>query len=218
MRLVLLGPPGAGKGTQAQFLTARLHIPKISTGDMLRDAAEEGTAVGLEAKGFTDQGRLAPDEMILTLVRDRLKRPDTKDGYLLDGFPRTVHQAEAFREWLREQGQTLNAAVNIWVDDEVIVDRISKRRVCPQCHQTYHLTGRPPKVADVCDVCGSALVLRDDDRAEVVRERLRTYGERTKPVLDFYRESGMLIEIDGDQAVTVVTDAILTGLAARSKA
>jgi adenylate kinase len=216
MRLVLLGPPGAGKGTQGQYLTERLGIPKISTGDMLRDAAEMGSAVGLEAKQYTDQGRLAPDELIIGLVQERLSQPDLASGYLLDGFPRTVAQAEALERWLADQGESLDAVVDLMVDDEIIVDRISKRWVCPSCHETYHLINRPPKVASSCDVCGKTLVQREDDLAEVVRERLRIYHERTEPVTSFYRSRGLLLEIDGDRPVAVVTEAIVHALGDRS--
>jgi adenylate kinase len=216
MRLVLLGPPGAGKGTQGQYLTERLGIPKISTGDMLRDAAEDGTELGREAKSFTDQGRLVPDELILALVRKRLEEPDAAEGYLLDGFPRTVVQAEALESWLEAQGIRLDAVVDLVVEDDVIVDRISKRRICPVCHETYHLVNRPPVKPDVCDVCGKPLVLRDDDRAELVRERLRIYHERTEPVTSFYRQRGLLISIPGDHPVKEVTEAIIHAIEQRS--
>jgi adenylate kinase len=215
MRLVLVGPPGAGKGTQGQFLTERLGIPKISTGDMLRDAAEHGTKVGLEAKSYTDRGELAPDEMILKLVRERLAQPNARDGYLLDGFPRTVAQAEQFENWLKEHGQTLDAVVDLEVPNETIVRRLSARRVCPACHETYHLVNRPPKTDEVCDVCGHAVVQRDDDRAEVVRERLRVYHDRTQPVLNYYRERGLLLPIDGTRPVAEVTEGIVNAVAER---
>lgn len=216
MRLVLLGPPGAGKGTQGQYLTDRLGIPKISTGDMLRDAADAGTAVGAKAKGFTDQGRLVPDDLILALVEKRLMEPDVARGYLLDGFPRTVVQAEAFEQWLREHGQVLDAVVDLVVDDEVIVERISMRRICSSCHETYHMLSRPPAEAGRCDLCKRPLVQRDDDRAELVRERLRIYHERTEPVTAFYRERGLLISIPGDQPVEEVTDAIIQAIGQRT--
>jgi adenylate kinase len=212
MRLVLMGPPGAGKGTQGHFLTARFQIPKISTGDMLRDAAERGTAIGLAAKKFTDQGHLVPDEIVLDLVRDRLELPDARKGYLLDGFPRTVPQAAALDRWLDERDQSLDAVVNLRVDDEEIVQRISSRRVCPHCHESYHMVSRPPKVDETCDECGHKLAQRDDDRAELVRERLRVYHSRTEPLLDYYRRAGLLIELDGELPVAEVTDRIVEGL------
>ncbi|MCC2669354.1 MAG: adenylate kinase [Armatimonadetes bacterium] len=215
MRLVLLGPPGAGKGTQGQYLTERLGIPKISTGDMLRDAAEAGTDIGIEAKTYTDRGRLVPDELILGLVKECLARPDVASCYLLDGFPRTVGQAEALESWLREQGERLDAVVDLEVDDQIIVDRISNRRVCSNCRETYHLASRAPSKPDVCDACGHRLTLRDDDRAEVVRERLRLYHERTEPVTAFYRSLGLLIPVDGDRPVDQVTESIIQAIEAR---
>jgi adenylate kinase len=209
MRLVLVGPPGAGKGTQAQLLVERLGIPKISTGEMLRDSAEAGTALGLEAKRLTDQGLLAPDSMILQMVRVRLTQPDTRNGYLLDGFPRTVTQAEGLEAFMMVQGQRLNAVIQLDVDEDVIVERISCRRVCPNCHESYHLHARPPKVDEICDVCGTKLVQRDDDRSDVVRERLRVYRDRTEPVLGFYRTRGLVHKVDGTMQVRDVTETIL---------
>ena len=212
MRLVLLGPPGAGKGTQAQLLTERLGIPQISTGDMLRDAAELRTPVGLEAKEFTDQGRLVPDELVVSLVIDRLRQPDAQQGYLLDGFPRTVPQAGDFERWLGEHGQALDAVIDLRVDEDQIVSRISNRRVCPACHETYHLVSRCARVDEICDACGHALVQRDDDRAELVRERLRVYHERTEPVTAYYAARDLLVPVDGDRPVSTVYEAILAVL------
>lgn len=212
MRLVLLGPPGAGKGTQAQFLTKRLGIPKISTGEMLRDGAEEGTDVGLRAKAFTDRGQLVPDEIILELVWERLAQPDAQPGFLLDGFPRTVPQAAALDRWLQEHRLHLDGVVDLQVDDDEIVQRISHRRVCPQCHASYHLSVCPPAVDEICDACGGKLECREDDRPEVVRERLNVYHERTEPVVNYYLAQGLLIPIHGDRSVEEVTDAILRGV------
>jgi len=212
MRLVLLGPPGAGKGTQAQFLTKRLGIPKISTGDMLRDAAERGTATGLKAKTFIDEGHLVPDDLILEMVWERLGQPDAAAGWLLDGFPRTVGQSAALDRWLREQDEKIDGVVDLQVDDDEIVRRISQRRVCPQCHATYHLSMCPPSASEVCDACGNKLETRQDDRAEVVRERLRIYHERTEPVVNYYLAQELLIPIHGDRPVEEVTEAILRGV------
>jgi adenylate kinase len=216
IRLVLLGPPGAGKGTQAQFLTARLGIPKISTGDMLRAAGDQGTKVGLEAKQYIDHGRLVPDDLIIRLVEERLLKPDVAKGYLLDGFPRTVPQAESLQGWLGGRGEAIQAAVDLKVPDEEIVERISNRRVCAACQETYHLTMKPARVREVCNLCGAKLVQREDDRAELVRERLHIYHERTEPVLGYYRNHGMLIEINGLQPVADVTEAIVSALAQRN--
>jgi adenylate kinase len=212
MRLVLLGPPGAGKGTQAQYLTEILRIPKISTGEMLRDAAEKGTTVGLEGKRYTDQGLLVPDDVIVRMVIERLQQPNAAHGYLLDGFPRTVAQAQSFDAWLRDHGQAVTAAIDIQVRNDEIVERISCRRVCPSCHETYHLLSRPPKVDEICDACGHKLAQRDDDRAELVRERLRVYHERTEPVLAYYRAQNLLIPIHGERPVAEVTQAIIQAL------
>lgn len=216
MRLVLLGPPGAGKGTQGQYLTERLGIPKISTGDMLRDAADAGTAVGLEGKTYTDQGRLVPDDLIIRLVQERLTEADAAHGYLLDGFPRTVRQAEALEVWLPAHGQHLDAVVDLRVDQDVIVGRISQRRVCPNCHETYHLLSRPPVVNETCDTCGHKLAQRDDDRAELVRERLRIYHERTEPVTSYYQTRGLLIPIEGNRPVADVTETIIEAIERRA--
>lgn len=212
MRLVFLGPPGAGKGTQAQLLTERLGIPKISTGDMLREAGDKGTPLGLEAKGHIDQGRLVPDEMILELVKERLAAADTADGYLLDGFPRTPGQATAFDQWLRDNGQKLDAVVDFQVADQEIVRRISNRRVCPSCHETYHLITRAPKVDEKCDNCGTDLCQREDDKAETVMERLRIYHERTEPLRSYYRTQDIVLPIDGQRPVAEVTEAIVSAL------
>ena len=209
MRLVLLGPPGAGKGTQGQYLTTALSVPKISTGDMLRDAAEAHTTLGLEAKRYTDYGRLVPDELIVALVVRRLQEPDVSHGFLLDGFPRTVRQAEALESWLTSRGQVLDAVIELRVNDEVIVERISNRRVCPGCHESYHLINRPPQDDLICDICRKPLVQRDDDRAETVRERLRVYHEQTMPVSAFYREHGLVLDVPGDHPVGEVTRSIL---------
>lgn len=213
MRLVLVGPPGAGKGTQAQILTERLSIPKISTGEMLREAADRGTALGIEAKSFTDRGQLVPDEMVLKLVMECLTRFREDEGYLLDGFPRTVHQAEEFDRWLADRGEALDAVVDLEVPSEVIVERLSSRRVCPSCGASYHLVNRPPKVHEVCDECGHALETRDDDRPETVRERLRVYHERTEPVTNYFRQRGLLISVDGQQPVDEVTAIVIRRVA-----
>jgi len=212
MRLVLLGAPGAGKGTQGQFLTERLQIPRISTGDMLRAAAASGEMFGLDAKRFTDQGRLVPDDLILDLVKERLEQPDAALGYLLDGFPRTVPQARDFDRWLRDRRQAIDAAVDLRVDEEIIVERISSRRVCPACQETYHLHIRPPRVDELCDICGHKLRQRDDDRPECVRERLQIYRDRTEPVAKYYRKKGILIAIDGDRPIGEVTEGLVVAL------
>jgi adenylate kinase len=212
MRLVLLGPPGAGKGTQGQFVSERLGIPRVSTGDMLRAAASAGVGVGLEAKRYTDKGLLVPDDVILRMVDERIAEPDALSGYLFDGFPRTVNQAETLDQWLLSRGQHLDAVLYLTTEDEAIVTRISGRRVCPACQLTYRLHIRPTDVAETCDFCGHRLHQRDDDRPECVRERLRTYHQRTEPVVEYYRRQGLLTEIDGDRPIPVVTQDIMQRL------
>ncbi|MBM3458662.1 MAG: adenylate kinase [Armatimonadetes bacterium] len=213
MRLVLLGPPGAGKGTQGHILTERLGIPKISTGEMLREAVARGDEVGLQAKNYTDQGLLVPDVVVVALVQQRLANPDCANGFLLDGFPRNVSQAAALDRCLARHLPPLHAVLDIQVPPEVIVERISNRRVCPGCvERSYHLTQAPPQRPGVCDDCGSKLVQRDDDRAEVVRARLQTYHEQTAPLTEFYRARGLLVAVDGMRPVKEVTETILTAL------
>ncbi len=215
MRLILLGPPGAGKGTQAKLLVTQLRIPKISTGDMLRSAAEDGTHLGLEGKRYTDQGHLVPDDLIIQLVQECLCSEKANDGYLLDGFPRTVRQAEALETILATRRQSLDAVVNLRVPDEEIIGRISSRRICSSCGRSYHLELFPPRQSGVCDDCGTALEQRDDDEVETVRERLRVYHERTEPLIDHYRQRSLLREIDGTRSVDEVTAAIVDILAQR---
>lgn len=209
MRVILLGPPGAGKGTQAQRLSAHLGVPQVSTGDMLRDAAERETELGVLAKSYTDRGQLVPDELINDMVRNRLDQPDAAAGFLLDGFPRTVGQVYALQEWLDRNQLRLDMAVDIEVPTEEIVARISQRWVCPGCHETYHLARRTPAKPGICDNCGHELVQRDDDRAETVRERLRIYFQRTEPVVSYYRDRGLLVRVRGDRGMDEVTSDIL---------
>jgi len=212
MRFALMGPPGAGKGTQADLLASRYGVPKVSTGDMLREAAREGTALGLEAKAFTDHGLLVPDEMILALVRERLEQADCRAGFLLDGFPRTVRQAESLHRMLTEEGKALEAGV----DPGELIRRLSGRRTCPVCERSYHLVNRPPRVAGMCDLGHGQLVQRDDDREQVIRERLEEYRRRTAPVLAHYQAQGLLRPICGQQPADEVTAAILRELERRT--
>ncbi len=184
MRLILLGAPGAGKGTQAAFLRERFNIPQISTGDMLRAAVKAGTPLGQQAKQVMDAGGLMPDDIIIGLVRDRLQQPDCANGYLFDGFPRTIPQADA----LREAGVGLDYVIEVDVPEDEIIDRMSGRRVHPASGRTYHVTHNPPKVEGTDDVTGEPLVQRDDDREETVRKRLQVYREQTRPLIDYYRD------------------------------
>ncbi|HID10767.1 MAG TPA: adenylate kinase [Candidatus Latescibacteria bacterium] len=197
MRLVLFGPPGAGKGTQAKKLQTKLGIPQISTGDILREARRQGTELGRRAAEYMDQGELVPDEVILELVRERLSQPDCRDGFVLDGFPRTIPQAEGLEGILEEMGRPLDRVVSLTVPDEVIVERLSARRVCGRCGQEYNLKTCPPRWDEVCDRCGGELVQRPDDRPETIRERLRVYKEKTEPLGSFYRERGLWAKVDG---------------------
>ena len=188
MKLILLGAPGAGKGTQAEIISRRLNIPTISTGNILRAAVAEGTPVGLKAKALMDAGELVPDDVILGILQERLAKDDCKDGYILDGVPRTIPQAEA----MKEMGIDIDCALSIDVDDEVIVERMSGRRTCPKCSNTFHTLSNPPKQEGVCDFCGSQLTIRKDDEPETVKARLKTYHINTEPLKAFYAAEGKL--------------------------
>lgn len=212
MRMVLLGPPGSGKGTQAQLLAQRLGVPQVSTGDILRAAVREGTPLGLRAKGYMDRGELVPDELVVELVRERLQRPDCAGGFILDGFPRTVAQAEALEDALREQGRALQAVVYLRVDDQEVVRRISGRRSCERCGAVYHVLYDPPREDGRCDRCGGRLYQRDDDREETVRARLRVYEANTAPLVERYRAQGLLREVAGQGTPQEVLGRVLRAL------
>jgi len=191
MRLILLGPPGAGKGTQADILVKKLGIPQISTGDILREAVKMGTPIGLEAKTYMDAGDLVPDAVIIGVIIERLARDDCKDGYILDGVPRTIAQAEAFDE----RGVAIDVALSIEVPDEVILDRLGGRRVCPVCGATFHVTGKPPKEENICDICGVELIIRKDDEPDTILNRLQTYHKETAPLVEYYESQGILKKV-----------------------
>ncbi|MEK7338974.1 MAG: adenylate kinase [candidate division NC10 bacterium] len=197
MRVILLGPPGAGKGTQAQRLTQTLGIPQVSTGDILRAAVAAGTPLGREAKATMDQGALVPDGVVIGIIRERLAAPDCARGYILDGFPRTAAQAEALGETLQALGTPLTAVLSITVEPEELVRRLSGRRTCGNCGAAYHMETAPPRRAGLCDRCGGALLQREDDREETIRKRLAVYREQTAPLVDYYRGGGLLREVDG---------------------
>jgi len=203
MRLILLGPPGAGKGTQAEALIKKLGVPQISTGDILRNAVKQGTPVGLEAKSYMDAGNLVPDAVIIGVVKERLAEPDCKDGYIFDGMPRTIAQAEA----LDAQSVTIDVVVSIEVPDEEIIRRLSGRRTCPECGAIYHIATKAPLVQGICDACGAALIIRKDDVPDTIRNRLLTYHKETEPLKDYYKQQGKLIAVDG---VGSVPDTINT--------
>lgn len=199
MRIILLGAPGAGKGTQAAMLEEKLKIPHISTGDIFRSNIKNGTELGKKAKEYIDKGLLVPDELTVDIVKDRLKEPDCKNGFILDGFPRTIPQAEFLEKALKDMGVELDAALNIQVKDEEIIKRMSGRRTCPNCGASYHVIFNRPEVENECDVCKSGLVQRADDKEETVIERLKTYHLQTEPLIDFYNEKGKLKTADGNK-------------------
>jgi adenylate kinase len=197
MRLVLLGPPGAGKGTQARMLETGLRAPQIASGDLLRAAVRNGTEMGLKGKRFMDRGELVPDDLVLGLIGERLDQPDARDGFILDGFPRTVPQAETLAQMLKDRGVTLDKVVAIAVPDAEIVKRISGRRTCRKCGAMYHVIYDPPRNMDICNSCNGELDQRDDDAEDTVKTRLEVYNESTRPLLEHYARLGLLAEIDG---------------------
>ncbi len=204
MKIIMLGAPGAGKGTQAKKIAEKYGIPHISTGDIFRANIKGGTELGLKAKTFMDQGKLVPDEITIGMLMDRIKDADCANGYVLDGFPRTIPQAESLTAALAAQGEAIDYAVNVDVPDENIITRMSGRRACLSCGATYHIQFNPPKKEGVCDTCGSALVLRDDDKPETVKNRLAVYHEQTQPLIDYYQKAGVLKEVDGTQDLNKV--------------
>ncbi len=208
MILILMGPPGSGKGTQAKKLVAEKKWPQLSTGDMLRSAISLGTRLGLEAKGFMDRGMLVPDSVVIGLISERTQQPDAKVGFILDGFPRTIPQAEALDEMLKGQGRGVNRVVLFEMPDMELVRRLSGRRTCTQCASMFHIENMPPKVDGACDQCGSKLVQRDDDRAEVIQKRLTVYHEQTEPVAGFYRRQQKLRSLNANQSPGEVSSAL----------
>ena len=204
MRVVFLGAPGVGKGTQADCIAAQYHVAKISTGDLLREAVRHQTTLGLEAKSYMDQGKLVPDAVVIGLVKEKLTDPSCAKGFVLDGFPRTVPQAEALGVALASKGIALGRVVNFQVSREDIVRRLSGRRSCPKCQATFHVDFAPPKVDGICDRCGEPLVQRSDDRREAIEMRLKVYDEQTAPLVRYYQERGLLFQLDGSGGVDVV--------------
>ena len=205
MKLILLGAPGAGKGTQAEILCERLNIPTISTGNMIREAMKSGTEMGLKAKEYAENGKLVPDEVVIGIVDERLRQDDCKNGFILDGFPRTIPQAEA----LDRMGIAIDRVVDINVPDEVITRRVSGRRACLDCGSTYHIETKKPQVEGICDRCGSTLVQRKDDLPETVLERLHVYHAQTEPLRDYYAAAGKLLVVDGQQGIQEIAEQTL---------
>jgi len=212
MRLILLGPPGAGKGTQAVILAERLGVPHISTGDMFRSNIKNGTELGKKAKEYMDKGLLVPDEVTIGIVKDRLMQDDCKKGFILDGFPRTIPQAEYLEEALSSMGMPLDYVIDIEAPDEGIIKRLSGRRVCPKCGSTYHVENNPPKVEGICDNCGEKITQRDDDKEETIAKRLVTYHEQTEPLIEFYQKRGKVIKVDGMGTIEDTLNSILKTL------
>lgn len=208
MKIIMLGAPGAGKGTQAKKIAEKYEIPHISTGDIFRANIKNGTELGIKAKTFMDQGLLVPDELVVDLVVDRVKQVDCTKGYVLDGFPRTIPQAQALDTALSAIGEKIDYAINVEVPDENIINRMSGRRACVACGGTYHMKYIPTKVEGICDTCGGTLMLREDDKPETVKKRLDIYHEQTQPLIDYYNGKNILREVDGTVDMAVVFDAI----------
>lgn len=212
MRIILLGPPGVGKGTQAQSIVRRYEIPHISTGDILRENIKAGTPLGIEAKEYMDKGLLVPDELVISIVKDRLSKDDCKKGFLLDGYPRTIAQAEALERDMKELDMELDKVINLNADSKVLIDRISGRRICRQCSASYHVMFNTPKVDSVCDSCGGDLYQRDDDKVETVQTRIGVYLGQTEPLIKYYRDRNKLVDVDGTKAISEIFDEIVQAL------
>lgn len=212
MRLILLGPPGAGKGTQAKRVIEEFDIPHISTGDIFRKNIKEKTELGQKVEGLLVEGKLVPDELTIEIVWDRLDQEDCKNGFLLDGFPRTIPQAEALDEGLAKRGLKLDRVLNIDVDKDSLVKRLSGRRVCPNCGASYHIDNNPPKVEGICDVCQTPVIQREDDKEQTVLDRIKVYDSQTKPLVDFYNKQDLVFTVDGTLPIDEITNKLVTEL------
>lgn len=209
MKIVMLGAPGAGKGTQAIKIADKYDIPHISTGDIFRANIKGGTELGQKAKSYIDKGELVPDEVTIGMLLDRIAQDDCKNGYVLDGFPRTIPQAESLTEALKSQGDRIDFALNIDVPDEAIIKRMSGRRACPKCGATYHIVYAEPKTENICDKCGTELIIRSDDKPETVKDRLNVYHQQTEPLIAYYKTAGVLREVDGTQELPKVFEDVV---------
>ncbi len=209
MKIIMLGAPGAGKGTQAKMISEKYGLPHVSTGDIFRANIKNGTALGMEAKQYMDKGLLVPDELTVKILLDRVAQDDCKNGYVLDGFPRTIPQAEVLEDALSKLGDKVDYAINVDVPDENIINRMSGRRACVTCGATYHIEYAAPQKEGICDKCGSELILRDDDKPETVKARLSVYHEQTQPLIDFYKSRNVLKEVDGTVSMQEVFDSIV---------
>lgn len=214
MKIIMLGAPGAGKGTQAKKIAEKYGIPHVSTGDIFRANIKGGTELGMKAKAYMDQGQLVPDDVTIGMLLDRISEADCADGYVLDGFPRTIPQAESLTQALNGRNEKMDYAINVDVPDEAIVSRMSGRRACVKCGATYHIVYNAPAKAGVCDTCGEALVLRDDDKPETVQKRLTVYHDQTQPLIDYYEKAGILVTVDGTKDLNEVFKDIVNLLGA----
>ena len=212
LRLILLGPPGAGKGTQASDIVKRYEIPHISTGDIFRANIKMGTELGKKAKEYMDKGLLVPDDLVVSIVKDRLMEEDCKEGFLLDGFPRTVNQGEALDVELERMDLKLDRVINIDVENEVLIKRAIGRRICKDCGATYHIDFNAPKEEGICDLCGGELFQRDDDKKETVEKRIEVYQKQTKPLIDYYTQKGLILNVDGSKRIDAVFEEIIKAL------
>lgn len=209
MKIIMLGAPGAGKGTQAVKLAEKYCIPHISTGDIFRANIKNGTELGKKVKAYIDDGKLVPDELVIALAVDRIKKDDCKNGYIFDGFPRTIIQAHEFDENLKESGDKIDYVIDIEIPDENIIQRMSGRRTCTECGATYHIKYKPTKVEDICDICGKKVVLREDDSPDTVEKRLIVYHEQTQALIDYYSDKGVLVDVDGTLGIDEIFSSIV---------
>ena len=207
--IILLGPPGAGKGTQAKTLAEKLNLVHISSGDLFRENIDQQTDLGKKAQNFIERGELVPDEITIAMIRERLAKADSKEGAILDGFPRTTNQAQALEILLKEMGEKIQSVLFIKVPNEILIERLSGRRICEQNGHVYHIVFNPPKVPNKCDIDGSPLYQRSDDKRETVEQRIRVFEEQTAPLIDYYRESGLLLEVEGSGAIEDTADSLL---------